>query len=490
MKRTLPRVASTALLAFIFTAPQLATAQTASLAPSKDNTLYESANGSLSNGQGDGLFVGRANDSRIRRALLAFDLSSIPADATITGATLTLQCTKAGSNSPTDISLRRVSRDWGEGASNATGEEGTGAAAQSGDATWRHAFFNTVQWTTAGGDFSGTASATTAVGGAGSYSWSGSGMVADVQAWLGNPASNFGWAMIGNETTDKSAKRFASSEAASAPPRLQITYTVPGDSLPQLLNISTRMRVETGDNALIGGFIISGNQAKRVIIRAIGPSLTQRGVAGALGDPVLELRAPDGSIMASNDNWRENQQADIQNSGVPPEDDLEAAIIATLTAGNTGYTAVVRGKNDTTGVGLVEAYDLDRAADSRLANISTRGLIQTGTNVMIGGFIVGGEGNARVILRAIGPSLTQSGVANPLADPTLELFDGNGNSVEANDDWRTDPDQGEIAAAGVAPQNDLESALLASIPPGAYTAIVAGKNSATGVGLVEVYHLR
>jgi hypothetical protein len=151
---------------------------------------------------------------------------------------------------------------------------------------------------------------------------------------------------------------------------------------------------------------------------------------------------------------------------------------------------VVRGKNNTTGVGLIEAYDLDRAADSRLANISTRGLVQTGTNVMIGGFIVGGEGNARVILRAIGPSLTQSGVANALADPTLQLVDENGSLLESNDNWRTDPDQAEIAAAGVAPQNDLESALLANIPPGNYTAIVAGNDSGTGVGLVEVYHLR
>ena len=470
--------------------PPLRGQTTTTFTPSKDNTLYQANPGNVSNGQGNSLFVGRTDDSRIRRALLAFDLSSIPTNATITAATLTLECTKVGTNSAIDISLRRLSRDWGEGASDAPGEEGAGTGAVTGDATWTHAFFNTVPWSTAGGDFSGTASATTSVGVGGAYSWSGSGMVADIQAWVADPASNFGWVMMGGEGTDRTAKRFASREELGAPPRLQITYTVPGGSAPQLLNISTRMRVETGDNALIGGFIIGGNQPKRVILRAIGPSLTQRGVSDALADPVLELRAPDGSVMASNDDWRESQETEIQNSGVAPENGSEAAIVATLPAGNAGYTGVVRGKDDTTGVGLIEVYDLDRAADSRLANISTRGLVQTGSNVMIGGFIVGGDGNARVILRGIGPSLAQSGVANPLADPMLQLFDGNGNGIEANDNWRDDPDQAEIAAAGVAPQNDAESALLASIPPGAYTAIVAGQNSGTGVGLVEVYHLR
>ena len=481
-----------AMLASIVAVAPVAVAQTATFTPSKDNTLYESSTGNLSNGQGEHLFVGQTDDGNLRRALLAFDVSSIPANATITGATLTLICSRAAPGSAaTNVSVRRVTRDWGEGGSNASDDEGRGGGAQTGDATWIYAFFNTVRWSSPGGDFSGTESAVTPVGGGGTYSWSGSGLVADVQSWVGNAGANFGWILIGNESATQTAKRFSSGEDASSAPTLQVTYTVPGGSSPpQLLNISTRLRVETGDNALIGGFIIGGNQPKRVILRAIGPSLTQRGVTGALADPVLELRAPDGSVMASNDNWRDSQQAEIQGSGVPPENDLEAAIVATLPAENNGYTAVVRGKNDSTGVGLIEAYDLDRAADSRLANISTRGLVQTGSNVMIGGFIVGGDGNARVIVRGIGPSLSQRGVSNPLADPTLQLFDGNGNGIESNDDWRNDPDQAEIAAAGVAPQNDLESALLASIPPGDYTAVVAGKNSGTGVGLVEVYHLR
>ena len=477
-----------------------ALAQSVTLPAAKDNTIYEETNASqqLSNGQGSFLFVGRTGQPRTRRALIAFDLSSIPQNATINGVTLTLFASKAADSASGNVSLHKVTRDWGEGASNASGEEGGGAPAQTGDATWLHNFFNSSTWMTSGGDFASASSATTTVGATNrAYSWSGSGLVADVQSWLSNPTTNFGWAILGNENGDETANRFNSSENSSNPPVLTVTYQAPASSpsptpaaSPQLLNISTRLRVETGDNALIGGFIVSGEQPKRVILRAIGPSLAQRDVADALADPVLELRAPDGSIMMTNDNWRENQQAEIQNSGVAPENDLESAIIATLAAGNTGYTAVVRGKNNTSGVGLIEAYDLDRAANSRLANISTRGLVGTGTNVMIGGFIVGGDANARVVVRGIGPSLSQSGVSNPLADPVLQLFDRNGNAVEANDNWRDDPDQAEITAAGVAPQNDLESALLASIPPGDYTAVVAGKNSGTGVALVEVYHLR
>lgn len=257
-----------------------------------------------------------------------------------------------------------------------------------------------------------------------------------------------------------------------------------------MLNISTRLRVETGDDALIGGFIITGNASKKVIIRAIGPSLTQFGLTDLLANPVLQLRGPNGSLMTSNDNWRENQETDIQNSGVAPTNDLESAIIAMLPPAN--YTAIVRGIEDKTGVGVVELYDLDRTVDALLANISTRGLVQTGNNVMIGGFIIGGgNASAKVVLRAIGPSLSQQGVANPLGDPTLRLFDGNGTLLAENDDWEDDPVQAaEIIAAGIPPQNDLESALVATLPPGPSTGIVAGKGGAIGVALVEAYHLR
>jgi T5SS/PEP-CTERM-associated repeat protein len=249
-------------------------------------------------------------------------------------------------------------------------------------------------------------------------------------------------------------------------------------------NISTRLRVETGDNVLIGGFIITGTQDKKVIIRAIGPSLP---VADALPDPFLELHDGSGQLLDSNDNWVDSpdKQA-IIDSTIPPSNDLESAIVATLPANSSAYTAIVRGVNDTTGVGLVEVYDLDRSVDSKLANISTRGLVQTGDNVMIGGFIVLGKSSQKVIVRAIGPSLPVSGA---LADPTLELHDGNGALLEANDNWMDSPNKQAIIDSTIPPTNPLESAIVATLVPGNYTAIVRGVNDTTGVALVEVYAL-
>ena len=258
-------------------------------------------------------------------------------------------------------------------------------------------------------------------------------------------------------------------------------------SIGQLLNVSTRLRVLTGDNVLIGGFIVAGPDQKKVLIRGIGPSLGSFGVADALADPTLELHGSDGTLLASNDNWKSDQQAEIEATSIPPSDDLESAIVATLAADGAGYTAIVRGKNGITGVGLVEAYDLDTAANSKLANISTRGFVDTGDNVLIGGFILGG-GSAKVIARAIGPSLTAFGVVGALQDPTLELHDGNGTLVSSDDNWK-DTQEAEIMATGIQPTDDLESAIVATLLPGSYTAIVRGKNDTTGVSLVEVYNL-
>jgi len=258
----------------------------------------------------------------------------------------------------------------------------------------------------------------------------------------------------------------------------------------QFLNIATRMRVGTDDNVLIGGFILTGTDPKKVLIRARGPSLSQFGLSDVLQDPVLELRGPDNSLLMSNDNWKVGgQQTEIENSGLQPQDDAESALIATLSVER--YTAVVRGSGNTTGIGAVEIYDLDQLADSRLANISTRGLVEPGDNVMIGGFIPGGGStNLRVLLRALGPSLSQSGVPNPLGDPTLQLRDGNGALVASNDNWKDDPSQQAlITATGIPPTNDAESAIVATIPPAPHTAIVAGKGTATGVALVEAYQL-
>jgi plastocyanin len=261
----------------------------------------------------------------------------------------------------------------------------------------------------------------------------------------------------------------------------------PPSSQAQLLNISTRLGVQTGDNVLIGGFIVSGNDPKKVILRAIGPSLTPFGVMGALADPVLELHGPDGSVITTNDNWKDTQQSEIEAAGFAPQDDLESAIIATVAPG--AYTAVVSGKSGTSGVGLVEGYDLDETADSQLGNISTRGLVESGENVMIGGFILGnGTGTTNVLLRAIGPSLTQFGVVGAMADPTLELHDSNGTLVMSNDNWK-ETLEAEIEASGLQPKNDLESAIFITLPTAAYTAIVAGKDDTTGVALVEAYRL-
>jgi N-acetylneuraminic acid mutarotase len=263
-------------------------------------------------------------------------------------------------------------------------------------------------------------------------------------------------------------------------------YCATSATPPSILgNISTRLRVETGDNVLIGGFIVTGTQPKRVIVRAIGPSLLSF-FPGALADPVLELHGPGGFATITNDNWRVGgQESEILATGIEPSNDLESAIVATLPANNSAYTAIVRGVNNGTGIGVVEAYDLDRPADSKLANISTRGLVQMGDDVLIGGLIVLGDIPLRVIVRAIGPSLLLPGA---LENPTLELHDGQGAVIASNDDWRSDQ-EAEIIATGVPPTNDFESAIVQNLTPGSYTAIVRGVNSMTGIAVVEAYGL-
>ena len=266
----------------------------------------------------------------------------------------------------------------------------------------------------------------------------------------------------------------------SATPRIAI----------QPLNISTRLHVEAGENVAIGGFMLTGNSPKKVAIRGIGPSLQAAGFMGsALSDPTLELRDSDNSLIATNDNWRDNavSAADLEAVGLAPTSDFESAIVATLPPG--AYTAIMSGKNGSTGMGLVEVYDLDSAGEGRLTNIATRGLVRTGNDVVIGGFILGGDtGQATVLLRAIGPSLNAAGVTNALSNPTLELRDSNGLLLQYNDNWK-ESQQVAIEATGLAPQHDLEAAILATLLPGSYTAIAAGKDGTVGVGLIEVYNL-
>lgn len=927
----IPRLSCAGALAFMFALRASAWADVATLFAAKDNTLFEDTAGGLSDGKGIFFYAGKTGSSdnfKIRRGLIAFDLSSIPANATVTAVTLTL--TKSNSNGASSMTLRKVLRDWGEGASNSGNPGGSGAAAQTGDATWIYNFFNTSTWSAAGGDISGTNSATapTTATNPAAVSLSAAGMVADVQAWVGNAASNFGWAVLGDEATNGSALRFNSRENTTSPPQLTVTYQagsptptptptatptatptpfnpanpiptaithgplrvnltaiatglvspdllisapdgtnrqfvleqtgqirlikngalvttafldvssrlvplspnydergllglafdpgfndpasagyrriftftsepvsgtadlpdkyatslncqsvlaswrvsaanpdvvdtssrreilridkpqsnhnggmiafgaegdlylgtgdgggandnnanghnptignaqdvtialgkilridvngtnsangkygIPSDNpfasngsglkeiyawglrnpyrfsfngsdllvadvgqnsieeidrvqlgknygwrykegtfkfnpadvtvsndlsgvpagltdpiaqydhdegisiiggfvyrgtlLPELqgkyvfgdfsgsfntpsgrlfyldltsgeirslilggddhglglyvkgmgrdqngeiyvltattlgptgtsgavyqlapvpsllVNIATRLRVERGENAMIAGFIVTGSAPKQVLIRGLGPSLQSRGIADALVDPMLELHASDSSLLYSNDDWKESQQASIQNTGLAPDNPAEASIFATLVPGT--YTAIESGKNGGTGVGLIEVYDLNSAGGSELANLSTRGLVQLNDNVMIGGVIVGGgsvNAAAKVLIRAIGPTLAQQGVANPLADPTLELRDGNGVLVRANDNWTDDPVQAAaISATGAAPRSNLESAMIETLAPGAYTAIVAGKSSTTGVAVVEVYRL-
>jgi hypothetical protein len=248
--------------------------------------------------------------------------------------------------------------------------------------------------------------------------------------------------------------------------------------------------VRTGENVLIGGFIITGSDSKKVLLRGIGPSLSNAGVLDPLQNPTLELHQGN-TTLATNDNWKigsdgSSQQAEIEATTIPPTNDLESAILATLPANNTGYTAILRGKNDTIGIGVVEAYDLGQVANSILANISTRGFVESGDNLLIGGFIVG-NGTMRVIIRAIGPSLAKAGVANPLLDPILDLHDNNGTTI-TNDDWQT-TQKSEITATGIPPTDSRESAIVSTIPPGNYTAVVHGKNSSTGIAVVEVYNI-
>jgi hypothetical protein len=257
-------------------------------------------------------------------------------------------------------------------------------------------------------------------------------------------------------------------------------------------NISTRLAVQTGENVLIGGFIITGTAPKQVLIRGIGPSLTGFGVINALADPALELHLPDGSVV-SNNNWKiddqtqQSQEATILATNAAPTDDLESAILITLNPG--AYTAILSGKNQVTGIGLVEVYDFSLAARATLANISTRGFVNTADNAMIGGFIVipPERGNTTLLIRAIGPSLTAFGINNALADPVLELHDSNGGSF-TNDNWQDDPNAARIPPS-LQPKDPRESATYQTLPPGAYTVIVRGVNNTTGVGLVEVYAL-
>jgi uncharacterized protein GlcG (DUF336 family) len=255
----------------------------------------------------------------------------------------------------------------------------------------------------------------------------------------------------------------------------------------ELGNISVRLQVDEGEKLMIGGFIISGNDPKRVVIRALGPSLAPHGVTDPLAQPKVQLHDASGAVLAANERWREGDEAALVSSGLAPADEGEAAVVRTLEPG--AYTASVTGLQNGTGVGLLEIYDADNASPSRLANISSRGFVGRDAQVMIGGFIVSGNsGSAGVVVRALGPSLAAHGIAQPLADPVLELRDSHGVLLGANDSW-AEAQAGEIAQSGFAPAHPAEAALLVAPAPGAYTAVLQGSGGGTGVALLEVYRL-
>lgn len=264
-----------------------------------------------------------------------------------------------------------------------------------------------------------------------------------------------------------------------------VVHATAGDS--SMANISTRVNVQNGQSVSIGGFMIGGNVPKQVIVRAIGPSLAGAGVADPLADPTLELRDSSGNLLQANDNWQDTQEQIIRDTTLAPTHELESAIVSSLQPG--AYTAVVSGTNNVTGIGLVEIYDLQQAPSSKLANISTRGSVGTAQNVMIGGLILLGPDPARILFRAIGPSLVAAGIASPLTDPQLELFDAQGTRIALNNNWR-DSQQADIQATGAAPTDDAESAILSDLTPGNYTAVVSGVNGGTGTALIEAYYLQ
>jgi uncharacterized repeat protein (TIGR01451 family) len=278
---------------------------------------------------------------------------------------------------------------------------------------------------------------------------------------------------------------------ATATPTATATAT-PTATPAKALNLSTRANVQTGDRVVIGGFIITGNNPKPVVLRGLGPSLASFSITDFLQDPVLELRDNSGALLARNDNWKDTQRSQIEGTVYQPSDDRESVIVTTLAPG--AYTAILSGKNQTSGIGIFEVYDNNQAVNSLLANMSTRGFVQTGTKVMIGGFVLGGtdpNGFTRVAIRGLGPSLSRFGLSNLLADPVLGLYNANGALFASNNDWQDDPvSAAKLTANGLAPSDQKESGIFISLPPGQYTAILSGVNDTSGLGLVEIYNLR
>jgi hypothetical protein len=278
------------------------------------------------------------------------------------------------------------------------------------------------------------------------------------------------------------------------PPRFVAPGSTPVPTPPRrrLANIATRVNVQGGQNDGIAGFIKRNAATKRVMVRALGPSI---GLGGTLADPVLRVFDPSGTQIATNDDWRSTQQAEISASGLAPTNDKEAAVIINLAGAtaNTNYTAILSGKNGGAGIGLIEVYDLDAESFADLGNVSTRGFVGSGAGVLIGGFVVQDDSFTgqpqNILVRGVGPSLLAAGVSNPLADPVIDLHDSQGTTLASNNDWGSSPDAAALTTSGLAPTNPKESAILKTLAPGAYTVVLSGVNNGTGVGNVQVYNL-
>jgi phospholipase/lecithinase/hemolysin len=297
----------------------------------------------------------------------------------------------------------------------------------------------------------------------------------------GNSSANPDQYLFWDEKHPTTAGHYWTAKGAND--ALTLPFTPPGEAV----NLATRVFVDTGERVAVAGFIVTGDISKKVLIRGIGPSLAANGVPGPLGNPMLTLFDSTGAVQMTNDDWKNSPDAaDIMNTGIAPKDDQESAIIATLPPGS--YTVSLEGKDGGTGNGLVEVYDLASGTSSTLGNVSTRGFVGSGDNVLIGGVIIGSGENPIVVIRALGPTLSANGIAQPLLDPTLELFDENGVSLAFNDNWKQGQPQSVIATQ-LAPGNDSEAVIVAFTPPGSYTAVVRGNDGATGVALVEAYRL-
>jgi GrpB-like predicted nucleotidyltransferase (UPF0157 family) len=280
------------------------------------------------------------------------------------------------------------------------------------------------------------------------------------------------------------------TDTDTAPSPTPTPTATPGPTAAQALNLSARLQVESGDHAMIGGFIITGNGFKQVVLRGLGPSLVPFGVTDFLPDPVLELRRSNGSLIIRNNDWKDNQRSQIEGTPFQPKDDRESVIVATLQPGR--YSAILTENNDMTGIGLLEVYDTDPPSTVQLANISTRGFVRTGEKVMIGGFTLGGNSNSpRIVVRGLGPSLKKFFLTDLLADPTLELHNANGTPTIVNDNWQDDPASAALLTRNnFAPEDPHEAAIFITLPAGPYTAILAGRDGSSGLGLVEIYNLQ